>query len=122
MGSQDNDKCAPGPQGTNEDDDDGRDLAPLETLAVGVIAEGDAELYKPEDGGPETVIATVSAGALIGELALINKLKRALSLRTKTDMRALRIGSEEFLTVVENDTATAVKLLQVVARYAVQPK
>ena len=33
----------------DEDDDDGRNLAPLETLAVRVIAEGDAD----ERGGAE---------------------------------------------------------------------
>ena len=39
-------------------------------------------------------------------------------MRAKTTLRALRLGSEEFLSVVEADVETAVKLLQVVAGYA----
>ena len=35
----------------------------------------------------------------------------------ETDLTCLRIGEEEFLAVVENDAATAFKLLQVVAGY-----
>ena len=35
----------------------------------------------------------------------------------ETDLKCLRIGAEEFLAVVENDAATAFRLLQVVAGY-----
>ncbi len=83
-----------------------------------VIAEGEADLYIPEGDTPEVVVATAEHGVLIGELALINKSPRALSMRAKTKLRALRLGSEEFLSVVEADVETAVKLLQVVAGYA----
>ena len=83
-----------------------------------VIADGEVDLYIPEGERPETIIATAGHGTLIGELALINKSPRSLSMRAKTDLRALRLGSEEFLTVVEADVETAVKLLQVVAGYA----
>ncbi|MEM0946266.1 MAG: ABC transporter transmembrane domain-containing protein [Pseudomonadota bacterium] len=83
-----------------------------------VIADGEADLYIPEGDNPEVVVATAEHGVLIGELALINKSPRALSMRAKTKLRALRLGSEEFLSVVEADVDTAVKLLQVVAGYA----
>jgi hypothetical protein len=42
---------------------------------------------------------------------------RALDMRAATPLTCLRIGAEEFLSVVENDAATAFKLLQVVASY-----
>ncbi|PZR00353.1 MAG: ABC transporter ATP-binding protein [Cereibacter sphaeroides] len=82
-----------------------------------LIAEGEAGLYLPEEGGTERLIATAKPGSLVGELGLIRSEPRALGMRTHTDMTALRISAEAFLSVVENDAATAFKLLQVVAGY-----
>ncbi|AEI93383.1 cyclic nucleotide-binding domain-containing protein [Roseobacter litoralis] len=83
-----------------------------------MILSGEANLLKPSDEGHETLIATVEPGKLVGELGLIRNEPRALTMRAKSDVMALRIGAEEFLAVVENDAATAFKLLQVVAGYA----
>ena len=58
--------------------------------------------------GPDQLITTVGAGALVGELGLIRKEPRALSMIAETKLSCLRIGEEEFLAVVENDAATAV--------------
>ena len=60
---------------------------------------------------------TARPGTLVGELGLIRNEPRALSMVADTDIRCLRIGAKEFLAVVENDAATAFKLLQVVAGY-----
>ncbi|ABG32563.1 cyclic nucleotide-binding domain-containing protein [Roseobacter denitrificans] len=83
-----------------------------------MVLSGEAVLVKPDDDGPEAMIATVVPGKLVGELGLIRNEPRALTMRAKTDVLALRIGAEEFLAVVENDAATAFRLLQVVAGYA----
>lgn len=82
-----------------------------------MIIEGDAGLYLPIEGSEPKHIATVGGGKLVGELGLIRRVPRALSMRADTDLLCLRIGEEEFLAVVENDAATAFKLLQVVAGY-----
>ncbi len=82
-----------------------------------VILEGEAGLYLPQSDGDDQLIATVGAGALVGELGLIRKEPRALSMVAETELSCLRIGEEEFLAVVENDAATAFKLLQVIAGY-----
>ncbi len=82
-----------------------------------VILEGEAGLYLPQPDGPDTLITTVGAGALVGELGLIRKEPRALSMIAENDLSCLRIGEEEFLAVVENDAATAFKLMQVIAGY-----
>ncbi len=87
------------------------------TDGVYVVLEGEAGLYLPQAGGPDQLIATVGAGALVGELGLIRKEPRALSMIAETELSCLRIGEEEFLAVVENDAATAFKLLQVIAGY-----
>ena len=82
-----------------------------------MITEGEAGLFLPQDGEEDRLIATVGPGRLVGELGLIRKEPRALSMIAQTDLTCLRIGEEEFLAVVENDAATAFKLLQVVAGY-----
>lgn len=82
-----------------------------------MIIEGEAGLYLPRDGEEDQLIARVGPGRLVGELGLIRKVPRALSMVAETDITCLRIGEEEFLAVVENDAATAFKLLQVVAGY-----
>jgi ABC-type multidrug transport system fused ATPase/permease subunit len=82
-----------------------------------MIIDGQAELLLPVEGKEDTLIATVEAGAVVGELGLIRKEPRSLDMRAKTELSCLRIGEEEFMAVVENDAATAFRLLQVVAGY-----
>ncbi|MEM7319717.1 MAG: cyclic nucleotide-binding domain-containing protein, partial [Pseudomonadota bacterium] len=82
-----------------------------------MLIEGEAGLYLPKEGEQDQLIASVGPGTLVGELGLIRKVPRALSMVAVTDINCLRIGEEEFLAVVENDAATAFKLLQVVAGY-----
>ena len=82
-----------------------------------LILEGKAGLYLPKEGEPDQLIVTAGPGELVGELGLIRNEPRALSMVAETDMRCLRIGAKEFLAVVENDAATAFKILQVVAGY-----
>ncbi|MEO0938495.1 MAG: ABC transporter transmembrane domain-containing protein [Pseudomonadota bacterium] len=81
-----------------------------------LITEGEADLLLPQDG-EDKLIATVGPGALVGELGLIRAEPRALDMRAKGTLKCLRLGSEEFLAVVEHDASTAFKLLQVVAGY-----
>ncbi len=82
-----------------------------------MIIDGEAGLYLPQKDAEDQLITRVGAGTLVGELGLIRKEPRALSMVAETDLTCLRIGEEEFLAVVENDAATAFKLLQVVAGY-----
>ena len=82
-----------------------------------LVLEGDAGLYLPQDEGPGKLIVTAKPGTLVGELGLIRNEPRALSMVADTDLKCLRIGAAEFLAVVENDAATAFKLMQVVAGY-----
>ncbi|WP_425044594.1 ABC transporter transmembrane domain-containing protein [Primorskyibacter sp. S87] len=82
-----------------------------------MMIEGEAGLYLPQDDADDRLIAKVGPGTLVGELGLIRKEPRALSMKAETEITCLRIGEEEFLAVVENDAATAFKLLQVVAGY-----
>ncbi|MGZ2258000.1 ABC transporter transmembrane domain-containing protein [Roseobacter sp. A03A-229] len=82
-----------------------------------MILSGEAVLYHPEEGSAEAPLAEVGQGTLVGELGVIRNVPRALTMQAKTDVKALRLGSEELLSVIENDAATAFRLLQVVAGY-----
>lgn len=82
-----------------------------------MVLEGEAGLYLPKQGEEDQLIATVGPGTLVGELGLIRNEPRALTMVAEKDTKCLRIGADEFLAVVENDAATAFKLLQVVAGY-----
>jgi CRP-like cAMP-binding protein len=82
-----------------------------------MIIQGEADLLLPQDNGAPRLIATIGPGALVGELGLIRDEPRALDMQAKSDLTCLRIGKEEFMAVVENDAATAFRLLQVVAGY-----
>jgi ABC-type multidrug transport system fused ATPase/permease subunit len=84
---------------------------------VYMITEGKAGLFLPQEGQADRKITTVGPGKLVGELGLIRKEPRALSMIAETELTCLRIGEEEFLAVVENDANTAFKLLQVVSGY-----
>ena len=82
-----------------------------------MVIEGEAGLYLPREGEDDQLVARVGPGTLVGELGLIRNEPRALSMIAETALTCLRIGEEEFMAVVENDAATAFKLLQVVAGY-----
>ncbi|WP_413876874.1 ABC transporter transmembrane domain-containing protein [Tateyamaria sp.] len=82
-----------------------------------MIIDGEADLLLPRPGVEDKLIATVGAGALVGELGLIRREPRALDMRARSDLTCLRISEEDFMAVVENDAATAFRLLQVVAGY-----
>ncbi|MEX0283498.1 MAG: cyclic nucleotide-binding domain-containing protein, partial [Paracoccaceae bacterium] len=82
-----------------------------------MILQGEAVLTLPKPEEEDVVIATVGPGTLVGELGLIKNEPRALTMTATGELECLRIGAEEFLAVVENDAATAFKLLQVVAGY-----
>lgn len=82
-----------------------------------MILAGEAALTLPKPGEDDQLIATVGPGTLVGELGLIRNEPRALTMTATSELECLRIGAEEFLAVVENDAATAFRLLQVVAGY-----
>ncbi len=82
-----------------------------------MVLEGQAGLYLPQQDTTDQLISKVGPGKLVGELGLIRNEPRALDMKAESNLLCLRIGAKEFLAVVENDAATAFKLLQVVASY-----
>jgi len=85
-----------------------------------LVLSGEAGLYYPLEDQEDQLISTVLPGRLVGDLTLIENVPRRLDMLVHEDIKALRIGREEFLSVVENDAASAFKLLQVVASHLME--
>jgi len=75
---------------------------------------GRAELRWPNAPAREA-LSVIGPGRLIGDLAVITNQARTFDLVATEATTFLRIGAEEFRSVIENDAAVAVSLLQSVA-------
>lgn len=80
--------------------------------AVYLCLSGQAALQFPEDGSH---LDMIDPGRLIGDLAVITREPRQLDLVAVEDCVFLRIGAEEYRTVIESDVTVALQLLQTVS-------
>lgn len=78
--------------------------------------QGEAALTYPAPGGQDFHVSTVSPGRLIGDLAVILDEPRQLDLTTTEDSVFLRLGAEQFRSVIESDPGVQGSLLIAVAR------
>ncbi len=83
--------------------------------AAYLCLEGRAELRWPGSKPDDPPVSFVEPGRLIGDLSIITNEPRKLDLIALEPTRFLRIGSEEFRSVVETDATVAVRLLEAVA-------
>jgi ABC-type multidrug transport system fused ATPase/permease subunit len=83
--------------------------------AVYLCVEGTAELKFPDKDGSSRVISTVEPGRLIGDLSVLTQEPRQVDLVASSDVIFLRIGAEEFRSVIENDKTALLTLLHTVA-------
>ncbi|MBD3665606.1 ABC transporter transmembrane domain-containing protein [Sulfitobacter aestuariivivens] len=83
--------------------------------AAYLCLSGLGELAYTDSNGERLHVSTVEPGRLIGDLALILDDPRQLDLYAIEETTFLRIGKEQFLAVVENDSGVLLSLLQTVA-------
>jgi ABC-type multidrug transport system fused ATPase/permease subunit len=83
--------------------------------AVYLCLSGSAELVLIEEGGAIHHVSDVGPGRLIGDLAIILDDPRQLDLIATEDAQFLRIGAEQFRSVVENDKTLMLRLLRSVS-------
>lgn len=69
----------------------------------------------PDGDGSSRVISTVEPGRLIGDLSVLTQEPRQVDLVAESDVTFLRIGAEEFRSVIENDKTALLTLLHTVA-------
>ncbi len=76
-----------------------------------IIVEGTADVIK--DGSR---IAQLGPGDLFGEMAILDPALRSATVRTVTDVVAIRVQRDEFIKVVTADPRVALRILEVLAR------
>jgi len=60
----------------------------------------------------ETIIANMSEGSCLGELAILGNIPRTASLRSKGDVQLLVINEAEFLPLVKRHPDISVSMLK----------
>ncbi len=83
--------------------------------AAYLCLEGQSELVWTDTNGGVHHVSDIAPGRLIGDLAIILDEPRQLDLVAVTQTKFLRIGAEQFLSVVENDKRVLFSLLQTVS-------
>lgn len=83
--------------------------------ATFLCLSGQAELTFRNEAGAAQHISTVEPGRVIGDLAVILREPRQMTLRALVDTRFLRFGAEQYRSVIENDKTVLLSLLQTVA-------
>lgn len=85
------------------------DAAYLITSGVGELVWADAPL--------EFEDRFVRSGRLIGDLSVIQGVRRTLDLVVREDVKGLRIGANELVEVISSDPEIAMSLLRTVSGY-----
>lgn len=85
--------------------------------AAYLCLSGLAEMARLDEEGVKHHITDISPGRLIGDLAIILNEPRQLDLIAQEDTQFLRIGAEQFRSVVENDKTVMLRLLRTVGSH-----
>ena len=83
--------------------------------AAYLCVKGLAGLYWPKVNGESRLVSEIVPGRLIGDLSVILKQKRSLTLVAHAECMFLRIGATELTAVIENDGMAASTLMRSVA-------
>jgi CRP-like cAMP-binding protein len=76
-----------------------------------VIQEGEAEVFREEDG-EEALVGRLRAGDMFGEMSIIEKEVRSATIRARTPVKALTIDRKTFLRRVQEDPSLAFNVLK----------
>ncbi|MEO1733798.1 MAG: cyclic nucleotide-binding domain-containing protein, partial [Pseudomonadota bacterium] len=83
--------------------------------AAYLCVSGQGELRWPDSAPDEPPLTTVDPGRLVGDLSIITGEPHQLQFTATQQSHFLRIGAEEFRSVVESDMHVALALLETVA-------
>ena len=65
-----------------------------------IIEEGTIECGKEKDGGEFELIRSLTTGAHFGEIALINNVKRTLSVKASTNAKLMKLSQKTFSRIL----------------------
>jgi CRP-like cAMP-binding protein len=80
-----------------------------------VICSGEAEVLAETDDGETIVAATLGRDALFGEMAILRHVTRSATMRAKGELVVLRIGANEFLKLLAENSATALEVMRILS-------
>jgi CRP/FNR family transcriptional regulator, cyclic AMP receptor protein len=83
--------------------------------ALYLIREGEVEVLSPhsgdeDDDSPENVVAVLPAGALFGEMAMVEGEPRSATVRARSEAKLWRIKKEYFEEIMNKDHIIAMKI------------
>lgn len=77
-----------------------------------IIQQGTAEVIRTENG-ESTVVDTMSAGELFGEMAIVENTVRSSTVRARSEVRAITIDRKTFMRRIQEDPSLAMSVLEV---------
>jgi hypothetical protein len=84
-----------------------------------VILEGKIELFNPDGGTRERVVARYKSGKVFGELAVFGEGGRSLSARASTDARVASLSREKLMPIMAAEPQIALSLLKSLSKMIV---
>ncbi len=83
---------------------------------MGFVLRGLLEVFKSTEAGQSVVIARLTKGSPIGEMALIDKSPRSASVLAKQPTTLITLTDKGFDLLMEKSPALGVKVIQKIAR------
>jgi CRP-like cAMP-binding protein len=77
-----------------------------------IIQEGTADVIRTSDG-EATVVDTMGAGELFGEMAIVENTVRSSTVRARGIVRAITIDRKTFMRRIQEDPSLAISVLEV---------
>lgn len=82
-----------------------------------VVLEGTLEVVDTRRT-PEVIVATIEAGAIVGELAFVDDSPRSADVRATTSVRVLRWGRQDMRLLLQRHPELASRFFETIARHA----
>lgn len=83
---------------------------------VGFVIYGRLDVIKHNMGGMPSVIASIPKGSSIGEMSLVDSLKRSATVRANTDVTLHVLRNEDFERLLDEHPVIGIKILRHIAR------
>ncbi len=80
------------------------------------VVDGTLQVLKSTDNGRESVIATLSEGQSVGEMAIIDGLPRSATVKSVTPASLLLLKRDDFNSLLSKHPEVAAKILKALAR------
>lgn len=80
------------------------------------VVDGTLDVVKKSETGESSVIATLSRGGSIGEMAVIDELPRSATVKARTKTTLITLSQENFNYILAEHSTIGVKILKGIAR------